>query len=458
MFLERFQKGLSLRKLHSSLIVIAVALSGLTIYSTIRMSTSFMDVRSATAQHIALDQAVHRLMEASDYLTENAQRFTINGDTVFLDMYFGEAINSKRRDRSLHELAQAHQADEALVHLKEAMANSIRLMDLEYYAMRLVIEAKGIAEYPEILKSVQLSAHDAALSPEGKMRRATKMVLDDEYYRLKNRIRNETHQSVEALEKLTQSSEDAAMDVFLKDLGLSRALVLMMVASILFAVWLTARLGIGPILGAITQIKADKPIPEAGASEFRYLAQAYNKMYSAYKGSIKQLDFKAHHDELTGAFNRAGFNALMSGAERDSIYLIEFDLDNFKGINDNYGHDVGDRVLQRIVRVLKANFRSEDHVCRLGGDEFAVIMSGSGHEPRELLAGKIEKISRELLSGDGDVPPISVSAGIVHGSQASSVEKMMQKADVAMYESKRRGKNTCTFYEAPAEPSPAGQA
>ncbi|HBZ58742.1 MAG TPA: hypothetical protein DEO49_06320 [Sutterella sp.] len=78
--------------------------------------------------------------------------------------------------------------------------------------------------------------------------------------------------------------------------------------------------------------------------------------------------------------------------------------------------------------------------------------------PRELLAGKIEKISRELLSGDGDVPPISVSAGIVHGSQASSVEKMMQKADVAMYESKRRGKNTFTFYEAPAESPEAGQA
>ena len=447
MFLERFRKGLSLRKLHSSLVVIAVALSGLTIYSTIRMSTSFMDVRSATAQHIALDQAVHRLMEASDYLTENAQRFTINGDTVFLDMYFGEAINSKRRDRSLHELAQAHQADEALVHLKEAMANSIRLMDLEYYAMRLVVEAKGYTDYPEQLRTITLSEEDCKLSNAAKLRRATELVLSDEYYAKKDEIRAHMNASLDELERMAYDTDASTLQSFHKEMTLVRLVILIQIVGIFLIVILTAQLGIHPVLNAVEHIKEDSPIPEVGANEFRYLARTYNKMYEVYKSSLARLNFKASHDELTGAYNRSGYELLLSSLDLGSTYMMLFDLDNFKGINDTYGHEMGDRALVKLVEVLKKSFRADDYVCRLGGDEFIVFMVHTDKRKQNLVAAKIREINRALSESRDGIPPLSVSVGIVHGSDAPDEERLFEKVDAAMYRSKQSGKHTYTFGE-----------
>ncbi len=74
--------------------------------------------------------------------------------------------------------------------LRSAMDNSVKLMDLEYYAMRLVIDAKGYTDYPELLEDVKLTDEDAALSADEKIRHATEIVLGDDYYELKDRIRS----------------------------------------------------------------------------------------------------------------------------------------------------------------------------------------------------------------------------------------------------------------------------
>ena len=92
------------------------------------------------------------------------------------------------------------------------------------------------------------------------------------------------------------------------------------------------------------------------------------------KSRLAHLDYKASHDELTGVLNRSGYELLLSGIDFDSTCMILFDVDNFKNINDTFGHEVGDRVLERLARILKKQFRSEDYVCRIGGDEFVVFM------------------------------------------------------------------------------------
>ena len=106
-----------------------------------------------------------------------------------MELYFIEAFASKRREEAIAKLELDANATAALEHLREAMHYSVKLMDREYYAMRLVIEAQGIKEYPDVLKKVTLRTGDAALSPQDKMRRATEMVLDAEYYEQKNKIR-----------------------------------------------------------------------------------------------------------------------------------------------------------------------------------------------------------------------------------------------------------------------------
>ena len=279
-----------------------------------------------------------------------------------------------------------------------------------------------------------------ALSPEDKMRRATKMVLDGEYYTQKNRIRAEVNNTVQAIVSQAQKEETDALERFQKELNLGRAGVLMIIASIFFVVWLTSTLGINPILRAVDQIETDSPIRETGANEFRYLAKAYNNLYFMYKKSIEHLNFKASHDELT-------FDLLLSSLDLNSTYLMMLDVDNFKTINDTYGHETGDKVLKKLVQVLKKNFRSDDYICRLGGDEFVVFMVHSDEMQRKLIEMKLEKINQELSNADDGVPAVSVSVGIVHGTQASDVETLLSKGDEAMYKSKERGKHTFTFYD-----------
>ena len=446
--MNKLKEGISLRKIHNWLIVIAVIVSAFMIYTTYRLTNNFMHVRDALNENIALESAIDSLMEASDYLTENAQRFTVHGDRRYMDQYFKEALNSKRREQAIDEMQLDPKATAAVERLQEALRHSIKLMDREYYSMRLVVEAKGIKDYPDQIKQVKLTAEDAALSPDEKMHRAAELVLDDGYYEQKNWIRREVKNSLQAVEELIQTEETKALDGFQNELNLGRAGIILQILAIFFVVWLTASQGINPILHAVEQIKADSPIRETGANEFRYLANAYNNLYAAYRKSIANLNFKASHDELTGAYNRAGYDLLVSSLDMKSTYLLFFDLDNFKVINDTYGHEIGDKVLQKLVRVLKGSFRSDDYICRLGGDEFVVFMVHSDEMQRHLVERKMVNINQELQKAEDGIPPFSASVGIVHGTQAADAEALLKKGDEAMYQSKKQGKHTFTFYTA----------
>lgn len=163
------------------------------------------------------------------------------------------------------------------------------------------------------------------------------------------------------------------------------------------------------------------------------------------KSSLAHLDYKASHDELTGVLNRSGYELLLSGIDVASTYMILLDVDNFKTINDTYGHEVGDRVLVRLARVLKKQFRSEDHVCRIGGDEFVVFMVNTTKMQQELIAAKIEAINKELSRPMDELPPVSLSVGITHGADAADAGDWFEKTDAAMYQAKQSGKHTYVF-------------
>jgi diguanylate cyclase (GGDEF)-like protein len=416
-------------------------------YSTYHLSTSFRSLTETSEQQIELRKAVRELMDASDYLTESAQRFTVLGDRQYLDEYFTEAFESKRREEAISRMSAANGNDAALAELQEAMGSSLELMNREYYAMRLVIEAQEYTDYPDVLKEIELSEEDQTLSPDEKMRRASVMVHDEEYYAQKNRIREDMRDSLDELEVMAYSTDASALSSLGKEMALVRLIIALQTIVILIMVWVTSRLGIHPVLNAVDQIKADSPIPEVGANEFRYLARAYNKMYEVYKSSLERLNFKASHDELTGAYNRSGYDLLLSSVDLENVYMLLFDIDNFKEINDTYGHEVGDKVLIKLVSVLKRYFRSDDYVCRIGGDEFVVFMVHAAKPQQQQIEEKITGINRELANTEDGLPSASVSVGIVHGSESSDAEDLFRKIDDAMYQAKQRGKNTYSFYK-----------
>ena len=442
---KKSKNGLSLRAIHIWLVITMVIWSGTVVIASYRLTNTFYRLSDAERQHSDLIEAAHQLTDASDYLTECVQRFTISGDLKFLDEYFTEAFESNRREEAISIMERNESTGSALEELKEAMDESVSLMDLEYYAMKLVIEAKGYTDYPDVLKEVVLSEEDMALSPDEKIRRATELVLNDDYYDRKDSIRESMHGSLNEIDKLMKSVMDEELDMLHRELDFVRIVIIIQAVSILIMVRLTSILGINPVLKAVDNIKADSPIPEVGANEFKYLAQAYNKMYHKYRSSLEHLNYKASHDELTGAYNRAGYDLLLESIDLDTTYMLLIDVDNFKTINDTYGHEVGDAVLKKLVHVLSGIFRDDDHICRIGGDEFVVFMVHSAAIKKNLIATKIEQINNELEKTEDGLPPISISVGIVNGKDARDKEDLFEKTDAAMYRSKKSGKRTYTF-------------
>ena len=438
-------KGVSLRTVNTIIIVVAVIISSIVFYATFRLSDSFRHVTETSAEHIELRKAALELMDASDFLTEKVQRFSVTGDTHFLYDYFEEAFTANHREEALTRMSAGTASEEAVNELKAAMDESLDLMNTEYYAMKLVIEAIGIREYPDILKSIELKAEDKALSSEEKMSLASFMVHDDEYYRQKNLIRKNMKSSLDELEKMAYDEDAASLQNLSAVLQGVRLIILIQTIGIIAMVVLTTTLGIHPVLNAVDRIKEDSPIPEGGAVEFRYLAKAYNKMYEAYKKSLEKLNFKASHDELTGVYNRAGYDLLLSSVDLNNTFMLLFDVDDFKEINDTKGHPVGDEAIRRVAHVLKEHFRSDDYVCRIGGDEFVVLMNHAPKKVSSLIIHKIKQINKELSEPKGEVPAYSVSVGIAHGSDATDVDNLFARCDNALYESKTRGKHTYTF-------------
>lgn len=173
-----------------------------------------------------------------------------------------------------------------------------------------------------------------------------------------------------------------------------------------------------------------------------------------FREAEAQAQYHAQHDVLTGIPNRVHLGAKLEeavdAARRDGepFALLSLDLDGFKAVNDEHGHAAGDQVLRIVAQRLSRAVRSTDVVARLGGDEFCVVQRG-GDQPTaavELAERIVAKLSAPMSVGSHRTM-ISVSIGIaVYPTDATSAEQLLQCADLALYNAKRRGKNTfCRF-------------
>ncbi len=167
-----------------------------------------------------------------------------------------------------------------------------------------------------------------------------------------------------------------------------------------------------------------------------------------------QLLQKTRTDALTGLANRSAFEEYLaacfaSGKDRQPVGLLMIDIDQFKQVNDVYGHPVGDSVLRAVAAVIRDITRHSDIAARYGGEEFAVIMPGT---PLKALKNVAERIrlqieSQRFVTAHGDIP-VTVSVGGAHSDlleEPPLAEKLLQVADHYLYDAKRAGRNRCMF-------------
>lgn len=156
----------------------------------------------------------------------------------------------------------------------------------------------------------------------------------------------------------------------------------------------------------------------------------------------KELREQARQDPLTGLYNRAGvkmINARLEQISRGVLFMM--DLDDFKSINDNYGHAAGDKLLTAIGRILTETFRTDDIVARVGGDEFVAFLSGSDNRATAEQKGQelLERVRTLRIEGIDTVASVSIGAASAPGC-GRTYEALSAVADEALYRVKNSGK------------------
>jgi diguanylate cyclase (GGDEF)-like protein len=162
---------------------------------------------------------------------------------------------------------------------------------------------------------------------------------------------------------------------------------------------------------------------------------------------------EARIDELTGLLNRRGFDerapAEIARAERDdaSIAAVTFDIDYFKRINDEWGHDAGDRVLERLGDVFREQSRETDITARMGGEEFTVLLWGSDREDAQNYA---ERVRHAFTSAELGVGRITISAGVACDAPPTlELDRLLHEADSALYAAKAGGRDRSVVFAEP---------
>jgi len=187
------------------------------------------------------------------------------------------------------------------------------------------------------------------------------------------------------------------------------------------------------------------------------MLELYNELKIKSETALAKSEAKyrelARKDMLVGILNRRGFQTAfkktisLSKRSKQKFALLFLDLDHFKEINDTYGHDIGDKLLQEVVNRVSSNIRTEDIFARLGGDEFVIIFTDIDLEMISDLVEKSLKLFQNPWTIDTYNLKITTSIGVTfYPDDASSEKQLLINADRAMYKSKESGRDKIVYY------------
>jgi len=211
--------------------------------------------------------------------------------------------------------------------------------------------------------------------------------------------------------------------------------------------WLIYKAVIQKISGIEKQMHHDEAIELDGFlfSEFDYFLKRYNSFLLRWKEEVKRLNEITLQDELTQCANRRYFNQKMK--EQIDLHqryehefsMIMFDIDDFKAINDTYGHTEGDNVLKNMAKDVHKQLRVSDVLCRIGGEEFAIILPETNRESAVFVAEKIRKVIAEQRYIANE--QVTISLGVESYNGNYDFNTFYKAVDTLLYRSKAGGKN-----------------
>lgn len=447
-------KGFRIQSLSLWLVAFTLIISVLIGIGIVQVMKDYYELAQRTREYVFAQEDARDLLFGSNYLTDQARLYAVTKDHDYAEAYFTEVHESRRRDLALEAL-EVHlrgRNEDALNTSKEAMELSNALMVLEIHSMKLAALSAGedMGSLAREIQDYQLTEEELSWTAQQQADASIELVFGEEYRAMKGQIEAKmsdvTRSVIEICERDQAESEGTMKNALLRQ-SIYTVLVVILV---IFSYIMIAVLILRPIRIYVNCIKNNNFLEITGAYEFKYLAATYNNVYEMTMEQQNMLRKKAERDALTGLLNRQAFEQLKSQLRISSepLAFLIIDVDVFKSINDNYGHDVGDQALIKVARLLDENFRKVDYVLRIGGDEFAVIMEKTGPDKKPIIRSKIEAINEILQHPEDEAvfPKYSVSVGIAF-SEKGFYDDLFQQTDQALYHTKENGRCGYTFYD-----------
>lgn len=447
-------KGFRIQSLSLWLVAFTLIISVLIGIGIVQVMKDYYELAQRTREYVFAQEDARDLLFGSNYLTDQARLYAVTKDHVYAEAYFTEVHETRRRDLALEalEVHLRERNEDALNTSKEAMELSNALMVLEIHSMKLAALSAGedMGSLAREIQDYQLTEEELSWTAQQQADASMELVFGEEYRTMKGQIEAKmsdvTRSVIEICERDQAESEGTMKNALIRQ-SIYTVLVVILV---IFSYIMIAVLILRPIRIYVNCIKNNNFLEITGAYEFKYLAATYNNVYEMTMEQQNMLRKKAERDALTGLLNRQAFEQLKSQLRISSepLAFLIIDVDVFKSINDNYGHDVGDQALIKVARLLDENFRKVDYVLRIGGDEFAVIMEKTGPDKKPIIRSKIEAINEILQHPEDEAvfPKYSVSVGIAF-SEKGFYDDLFQQTDQALYHTKENGRCGYTFYD-----------
>ncbi len=440
--------GIRLNYLNLLLTCVGLVLCVLMVYTMYRTTTSVNGIVTVTNDYLNNQQTGGMLRDFSENLYEQAMSF-VRSTEPGLAMAYEAQMNviNAQLDKYEPESSNSEAANEALMRAVDAFRARGKM---EAKAMRLAADTLPetvLAVLPELIRETELSGDEQALSAEEKKAAAAGLLTSEEYTAYGTAI-NKAVDSSHRLSSERGQIQAAETNAQVQGIVMQQKILLLLFAAIaVVALLLNRLLIIRPIQMSVDNLDRQEPIPERGCYEVRHLARVYNEVLKDNEQKTEALSYTATHDALTGVYNRAAFDKTYRALEKDTIGLIVVDVDHFKQYNDEFGHDIGDRVLCAAAEALKSHFRNEDHISRIGGDEFCIIMPGTDQSQGTKFRDKIIEINRELEQTSEGLPPVTISAGIAFWDRPNPQGSIFKDADTTLLDLKKTHEICCAVFE-----------
>lgn len=445
------EDGVRLRTIAYGIVVFACLVLLLSGYGIYRIDIKYHNLIHATDTYIDAATSIQTLESYSNYLTTQSRQYVISSDPAYIDAYFDEINDTMITSYAMGKLKRNMFPDneEICERIDSFMELSNAMTEAEIHALKLITVRNDldIESLPKQLKAYELSEEELAYSKQE--------MLDQAYYLLFGRsymaLREDADANMQVIQNeinaITRADREEAAEQMLNSIGSLRVCLVILFFVILLVLCIFVLLVLRPIYVIEEDMRKQERLKGIGPKELRDLVKAYNLMHDANAASRVELAHEAEHDALTGLLNRGAFDKLKGYLEEavEPTALILLDVDNFKGVNDTYGHQVGDEALKKVAELLKENFRSNDYPARTGGDEFAVIMTSITPKEKDIIRKKITSMNDILSKADGNMPKLSLSAGIAF-SKIGYKPELYKMADEALYKTKEHGKCGYTFY------------